>query len=421
MTGLRRTLGLPSLVFYGIGLILGAGIYSVIGAAAAEAGRALWMSFALGAVAALLTGLSYAELGTAYPKAGAEFIYLREAFPRLPWLAELVAMILLVAAASIAATVSLAFGGYLRSFVAVPAIASAVVLLGLATAVNVRGMRESSWMNVAFTLIEVLGLLLFVALGASRDGFAGTFGATPGTGILAGASLVFFAYLGFEELANLVEEAKDPARDLPRAIVLSVAISTILYILVAVSAVTLATPEELAASQAPLADAARDASPAAARALGAIALFATANTALIALIATSRMMLGMARGGGLPRVLATVSSRGTPWIAALVALALALLVLPLGGVKAVAGLASFGALLGFSAVNVAVIVLRLKKPRLERPFRLPFAIRGVPLIPVLGVAATLLLALRFERAVYIAGAVAVAVAGAIIAARSRLR
>src|SRR5687767_12053098 len=138
---LQRSLGLPSLSFYGIGLILGAGVYSVIGAAAAEAGAALWLSFAIGGAAALLTGLSYAELATTFPRAAAEFVYLGKAIPESRWPAAVVGLVLAIAAAATAATVALAFAGYLATFVDVPHALTAAAVLIVFTAVNAIGLR----------------------------------------------------------------------------------------------------------------------------------------------------------------------------------------------------------------------------------------------------------------------------------------
>jgi len=414
MSELRRTLGLASLSFYGIGLILGAGVYSVIGVATAEAGAAVWQSFALGSLAALLTGLSYAELATAYPKAGAEFVYIGAAFPRARWLATLVGLVLVAGAAATAATVAVAFGSYLADFANVPVWLAAVALLAAATALCVFGLRESTWVNIVFTLIEVGGLVLFVAVGAGAPGFGA---ALPHFGVMSGAALVFFAYLGFEEIANLAEETREPGRDLPRAILISVAVTTTLYVLVGLAAVALVAPEELAQSESPLAEAAKGRSPVAASALGGIALFATANTALITLLAASRMLYGMAREGDLPRALGAVSRRKTPWVATLAVAALAVATLPLGGIAALAGVSSFAALLGFAAVNLALIVLRRREPTRERPFRVPLSVGGIPVLPVLGIAMTLLLATQFTLPVYLAGAVAIALSAAAVFAR----
>ncbi|MSS71855.1 MAG: amino acid permease [Candidatus Latescibacteria bacterium] len=120
MAELKRTLGLTALTFYGVGLIIGAGIYSVIGAAAGEAGEGLWLSFIVGAVAAFLTGLSYAELATTFPKAGAEYIYLCHALPRFRWISFTIGFVLVATGITIAVTVALAFAGYFTLFVKAP-------------------------------------------------------------------------------------------------------------------------------------------------------------------------------------------------------------------------------------------------------------------------------------------------------------
>ena len=388
-----------------------------IGAATAEAGAAVWQSFALGSLAALLTGLSYAELATTYPKAGAEFVYLGAAFPRAPWLATLIGLVLVAGAAATATTVAVAFGGYLSDFAKVPVWLAAVALLAAATALCVFGLRESTWVNIAFTLIEAGGLVLFIALGTASPDFGKALTTPPHFGVMSGAALVFFAYLGFEEIANLAEETREPGRDLPRAILISVAVTTTLYVLVGLAAVALVSPEVLAQSDSPLAEAAKRRSPVAARALGGIALFATANTALITLLAASRMLYGMAREGALPRALGAVSRRKTPWVATLAVAAIALAALPLGGIAALAGVSSFAALLGFAAVNFALIALRRREPSRRRPFRVPISVGGIPVLPILGIAITLLLATQFEGPVYLAGAVAIALSAAVVFAR----
>lgn len=147
-----------------------------------------------------------------------------------------------------------------------------------------------------------------------------------------------------------------------------------------------------------------------------IALFGTV-CALITLLAASRMLYGMARDGALPRALSAVSRRKTPWVATLAVAALAFAALPLGGIAALAGVSSFAALLGFAAVNFALIVLRRREPSRQRPFRVPISVGGIPVLPVLGIAITLLLATRFERPVYLAGAAAIALSAAVVFAR----
>ena len=162
MPRLQKTLGLASLTFYGVGMIVGAGVYSVIGEAAGAAGDAVWLAFALGAAVALLTGLSYAEMATLFPRAGAEYVYVRRAFPSVRAAPFAVGVILVAAAAATAATVALAFAGYLAGFLDVPKWAAALVLLAILTAVNLLGMRLSSGVNATFTLLETAGLVVFI-------------------------------------------------------------------------------------------------------------------------------------------------------------------------------------------------------------------------------------------------------------------
>lgn len=407
MAPLKRALGLPSLTFYGVGIIIGAGIYSVIGAAGARAGDALWLSFALSSVVALLTALTYAELATMYPEASAEYTYLRHAFPRWPHFALITGLLVALSGTATAATVSIAFAGYLGTFIDFSPFLIAWALLAAATVLNILGIKETARVNAAFTLLEVGGLVLFVIVGATSNEFGKALSAKPDAGVLAGAALVFFSYLGFENIANLSEETREPGRDLPRAILLSLGIASILYVLVALAAVALMPPEQLAETSAPLADAARTKAPWVAGALGGIALFATANTALVSLLVAARIVFGMARDGSLPKRLAAIHERRqTPHVATLIVAALAAALIPFGKIAVVASLSSFGALLAFAAVNLALITLRYREPRAARPFRVPMSFGKFPMLPALGLAATLVTATQIDRAALLAGSLA---------------
>lgn len=401
MAPLRKTLGPAALSFYGIGLILGAGIYTILGQAAAVAGDALWLSFVSGGVVALFTAFSYAELSTMFPAAGAEYVFTRRAWPGAWWLSAAVGFAFVVSGTATSATVATAFAGYASEFVAFPAWMLAAALIALAAGLNVVGIRESSTVNVVFTLIEIAGLVALVAVGWSQPGFGHALGAAPHGGVLAGASLVFFAYLGFEDIANLAEEAKDARRDVPRAIFVALFVSTVLYVLVALAAVALVEPASLGESDSPLAEAMRAGEPRLAGALAGVALFATANTALIAMLAASRMLFGMARGGDAPRAFARLlPGRKTPALATLAVALGAASLLPFGRVEVLGSLASLTALLAFAVVNLCVVKLRLEKPRAERPFRVPLAVRNVPVPAVAGALLGLLLVFRFEPLAY---------------------
>jgi basic amino acid/polyamine antiporter, APA family len=401
MTELKRALGLSGLSFYGLGIIIGAGIYSVIGAAAGTAQEGLWLSFVLGGIVAFLTGLSYAELATTFPEAGAEYVYLRHALPRYPLSSFMIGFILSIAAASTAAAVSLAFAGYLQIFVQFPVWVLAMALLIAATILNIAGIQQASYVNILFTVVEIVGLIIVIGLGLQTSEFGNALQAPLHFGILAATAIIFFVYLGFEDIANLAEEAKDPNRDIPRSIFISLGITTTLYVLVGLAVVALLTPDELAASNSPLATAVESQAPGLVNWMGAIALFATANTVLTTLIVGSRMLLSMARRGDVPKFIERVlPKQQTPWVAAVMMLVLSSLFLPLGTVEAVASLSSFASLLAFTSVNLALIGLRYLEPELERPFRIPFEINGFPILPALGAVATLILATQFDAQVY---------------------
>ena len=409
---LKPVLGPVQLVFYGVGVIIGAGVYSVIGAAAGLAQQSLWLSFVAGAVVALLTGFSYAEMTTSYPQAGAEYLYLRRALPRSDFAAFGVGLVILMGGAAAAATVAVAFGGYLRAFVDVPTGMSAFILLLVCTAVNIFGLRESSWVNMVFTCVEVAGLLLVIAAGLTRGDFTESLLTQPQPGILPAAAILFFVYLGFEQISNLTEEVRNPARDLPRAIFYSIGITTLLYVLVSLAVVALATPGELAASEAPLALAIQKVWPGAANLLSGIALFSTANTVLITLIATSRLAFSMGRHGDIPTAFATLlSNRGTPWIAAILMFAISATLVPIGKITLLAEVSSFAALLAFLAVNLALIILRYRLPQHPRPFRVPLAIGRMPLLPLAAIAFICLLLANFDWEIYVAGIGALLLSG----------
>lgn len=417
---LKPVLGPIQLIFYCVGVIVGAGIYSVIGTAAGLAQESLWLSFCIAALIALLTGFSYAEMTTSFQNAGAEYVYLKRAFPTSDLAAFSVGLVILLGGAATATTVAVAFGGYLRTFLDVPPGLTALALLFSCTALSVWGLRQSSWVNVIFTSVEVAGLLLVIAAGFIGSSPMEPLAAPLQKGIMPAAAILFFVYLGFEDIANLTEEVRDPVRDLPRAIFISIGITTLLYVLVSLAVVALATPAELATSQAPLALAIQKVWPGAGSLLSAIALFATANTVLITLIATSRLAFSMGRDREIPALFATVlASRGTPWVAGVLIFILSSILLPIGDVKILAELSSFSALLAFLAINVALIVLRYRLPEHRRPFRVPLSIGRMPLLPLAAIGAILLLLVHFDSRIYLAGAAAIALTVVIFIVRQR--
>ena len=268
---------------------------------------------------------------------------------------------------------------------------------------------KSSWVNILFTSIEIVGLLLVILAALMSEVEVPAAAGAAESSVMAAAALLFFVYLGFEEIANLAEEVRNPGRDIPTALFVSLAVTTGLYIAVALAVVSLAAPSELASSEAPLAAAVQKVWPRAANVLSAIALFATANTVLITVIATSRLAFSMARDREIPSAFAQLlPARQTPWIAAILAFAMAAVLVPIGSVKILAEISSFAALVAFFAVNVVLIVLRYRMPGHKRPFRVPLAIGRLPLLPILAIAAIVLLLIHFEWQIYAAGGIALA-------------
>lgn len=418
MPELNRTLGIPMLTFYGTGMILGAGIYSVIGKAAGLTAESLWISFVLASVVAILTAFSYSELAAMFPKAGAEYIYLGKAFKKQKWFAETVGFAMAFSGAATAATVALAFTGYLNQFVDVSSAIVAPALLTALTGIALIGIRTSGWANIIFTLIEIGGLGLIIYLGLQNEKFGEALSATPHMGTLSGAALIIFSFFGFENIVNLAEESKKPEKHIPKAIFISVGIATVLYILVSFSALALLPIEKLAQSSAALMSVAEASSEKAGRVLGAIALFSTANTALISMIGASRILYGMAGEHSLPEVMAKVAStKKTPWVASLVVFITALVLLPLGKVETVASVSALATLFAFIAVNATLIRLRYIDADRERPFRVPLNIGQLPMLPALGILLCTAFLFQFESTVYLVGGLFLSLSAALFAWR----
>jgi APA family basic amino acid/polyamine antiporter len=405
---LKRELGLLEATFYGVSIILGAGIFALIGKAAGLAGPSLWVSFLISAFVAIFTGLSYAELSSMYPKAGAEFVYVKKAYGSKFW-AFLMGWFLIFALGAGTATVSLAFSGYLLELFGLNQILKpyiAVLLIALLSYINFYGIRESSRLNILFTLIVILSLLfiIFLGLGKTPTSLTKFFQAPKGLeGVFSAATLVFFAYLGFEDVANISEETKNPRKIIPFALLLSIIITTLIYVLVSLSILNLASWEELATSQAPLALAASKVLGNKAFVFISIsALFATAGTSLGLLIATSRMIYGMAKENSLPKALSRIhKKRKTPYIAIIVIMLLSIAFIFMEKIEKVAQITSLCSLLAFVAVNLSLIHLRFMKPEIKRPFKTPLNIKNFSLTAFLGAISCLALIGFFDLITYI--------------------
>lgn len=400
---LKRELGLFEATVCGIGIILGAGIYALIGKAAGLAGYGVWISFLIAALAAALTALSYAELASIFPRAGAEYVYVKEAFGEQ--LGFLVGWLLIVTGLVGASTVALGFAGYAHALFGSHLTLTALLTIFLLSLLIFCGIKQSAWVAIAFTLVEAAGLFFVIGVGLPNFGRVDYFQLPDLSGLLAGAVLIFFAYLGFEEISRLAEETKNPTKNIPRALLLSVTITALIYVLVAFASISIVTPAELAVSTAPLAIVVEHAMGAKAFVLfSVVALFATANTVLLILLATSRILYGMACAGSLPPLLASVHPlTRTPWAAIACLAACCIPFVLLGRIEVVANLTNFAVLLTFLLVNLSLVWLRYSKPNLHRPFMLPLNLGKLPVLALFSTLSCVLLILHVQAEIWLGG------------------
>ncbi|MBI4570351.1 MAG: amino acid permease [Chloroflexi bacterium] len=397
-TELRRSLGLLETTLGGVGIILGAGIYVLVGEVAGKSGNALWLSFLMAGSMAAIIGLSYAELASAFPRAGADYEYTRRALGLRP--AFVVGWLIVIGNLVAAAAVALGFGRYLDTFWDVGATPLALGALVVATLIAFYGIRESVWVSVVLTIVEAAGLVFVIAIGLPYVGDVDLTAMEGGaTGIFGGAALVMFAFIGFEQIATLAEETRDPTRTIPRAMLLALGVTTALYLLVALSAVSVLGARALAASDAPLGAVMEEAIGSRAEdVIAVVALFSTANTVLLLLVAASRLIYGMASTGTLPRFLAWVHPGAqTPARAIVLALVVSAGFALSGDLALVAGATNVAVFIGFAAVNVSLIVLRFTHPDTPRPFRVPLNIGRLPVLPVVALASVAFLMANLER------------------------
>ena len=399
---LKREIGLWELTLSGIGVILGAGIYALVGKAAGIAGANIWVSFAVGGVIAILTGLSYAELSNRYPKAGAEYVYAENAFGKR--IAFAIGLALVLVGFSSAATVALGFSGYLAALTGLPAWAGIAFILSLSAIIIAQGAKISTRVAALISVIEVMGLLAIIALGAPflLKGFS-----IPSVSeiplVLNATALVFFAYIGFEELVRLSEETKNAKFAMPKALLLAILLSTLLYVLVSASAIGTLGAESLAESKAPLADVAKQSMGLNAFLLLAIiALFSTGNTVLMMVLANSRLLYGMAEEKGIPAWFSR--TRNHQPINALVVCILFSAILALSTDIAFVAHVTDGLLfLVFGAINASLVRIRWKEKNAFNGFRVPFNWKNVPIPSVLGALSSLAMLAFVETSALLLG------------------
>lgn len=417
-------------MFYGLGSMLGAGIYALVGKAAGIMGNAVWAAFIAAMVGALLTGLSYASLGSRHPRAGGAAYIIGQAF-RSPLLSTVVGIAVMMSGLTSMATGLQAIAGkicpkleqwcystpclnalgdlfgspalgvkmsmWLRDFGDVFAGgAYSVKCLAIALAAGVgfviyRGIRESIRLNTLCTIIEAAGLLFIIIVGCrywgcvdyfetpppGKNADAGVSGLTMAL-IMQGAVLTFFSFIGFEDILNVSEEVKEPRRDVPFGLVGAMIIGTLIYVGVAVTAVSVLGWERLSQSANPLDDVAVAAAPWF-QGIGSvyfvITIFAIGNTALLNYLMGSRLLYGMGTQKLLPAAVARIHPRRhTPHIAVVVLLGIVTLLILAGNVTALAEATVLLLLAVFALMNAALFVLKRRPGEPKGGFEITSAI-----------------------------------------------
>ncbi len=363
---LKRSLSLPMITFYGLGNILGAGIYVLIGKVAGEAGYFAPLAFLIASVIAALSAFTYAELSARYPVSAGVAVFIYEGF-NIQQLSVLVGVLITLAGIVSAAALAHGFAGYVQVFVDMPSWLIILLILSLLGTLAIWGISESVAVASVFTLLEIAGLVMIIVVGADRlpeittiiQHQQASMGVIPWVGIFSASFLAFYAYIGFEDMVNVAEEVKDPQRNMPRAILLCVVISSILYAAVTIVAILVIPPEQLSQSHAPLADVYVAATGRTPVVISFIGIFAVINGSLIQIIMASRLVYGMARKRWLPGVLSRVHGRTqTPINSTLLVVSLVLFFALVLNLVALAELTSYLVLVVFSLVNLSLIRIK---------------------------------------------------------------
>ena len=400
--GLLPTLGKWQILFYGLGSMLGAGIYALVGRAAETLGNAVWLAFLAAMIAALLTGLSYACVGGRYAQAaGAAYVTQRSL--RRPALSYVVGIAVMMSGLTSMATGAQAIAENLEKAagISLPIKLVAIGIVFLVGCVILRGMKESMWLNILCTVIEASGLLFIIVVGLKYWGSvnyletpADTLAAGPGSGItlalvLQGAVVMFFSFIGFEDILNVSEEVKNPKRDIPFGLIGAMILATLIYMAVAITAVSVIPWRELAASKTPLMEVAHRAAPwfgGINHVYLAITIFAIGNTALLNYLMGSRLLYGMSRQGLLPAALSKLHpTRRTPALAILVLFLIVTALILSGGVKPLAEATVLLLLVVFTLVNLSLVILKRRPGEPTGGFDVPLA------VPILGALVCLIL------------------------------
>ena len=364
---LKRSVTLPMITLYGLGTIIGAGIFVLIGKVAGIAGIYAPFAFLVASLIAGFTAFSYAELSSRFPKSAGEAVYLQEVF-HYAWLSTATGLAVALVGIISAATITNGAVGYIRIFIDLPPWLIILLLVSALSLLAAWGISESVMVAAVTTSITIVGLIAVIAI--NGDALATLPQRSPeltpqGSGvwgmILFGGFVAFYAFIGFEDMINIAEEVKERSRNMPLAIVLALVITTILYLLVSLAAVLSHDPALLATSDAPLAALVGEEQHRVKQIIGMISILAIADGILIQIIKSARILYGMSSQRLIPSLFAAVHPfTRTPLLATLLVALLVMglaLALPL---LTLAETTSFITLIVFAAINVALWRLKMK-------------------------------------------------------------
>lgn len=377
---LERSVSLNQAIIYGLSVIIGAGIFTLIGLAAGITGNYLWLAFVIAGIIAALTAFTYSHLSSNFPKEAAESVYLLKA-TNSRGIAFFAGYLSFITALFSAATVAYGFAAYFKLFFDLPAVVVSVGLIIILSIVNLLGIQESMKFNLVMMTITLFGLGAVIITGLPFVGsinlFEGISGElltenffSLGTTLFPAIALIFFAFLGFEELANISEEIRNPKKNLPIAILVSLTIATIFYILVSIVAVSVVPPAALAAAadpnvpltQGPLALVADTAMPGLGWVLSIVALCTTASTLLALLIVSSRILYGMGEQKLLPRILFKTNNKThTPHYAVLLVMIVTLIFSLIGDLQILGNTSTLGVFLLFFLAHISLLMINIKE------------------------------------------------------------
>lgn len=386
---LKKQIKLIPLILYGVGTILGAGIYVIISEVAMASGSQFPLAFVVASSVAIFAGLSYAELSSRFPKSAGEAVYVNQAFHN-KFLNIAVGYAVAFTGMITAATLLKGFHGYLEVFISVPGWLSASVMALTLGLIAIKGIKESVYLISIITVIEITGLLLVVYFGSSN------FDKLPSlmqewktigfnSSIFTGAFIAFFSYVGFEDMVNTAEEVIDAPSVMPKAIIWAIIISTIIYFFVSITCALSLSVDELKSSSAPLILVITKNSSISPEIMGIIALVSIINGALVQMIMVSRMFYGMGKIGVAPKAFSKVSSKtNTPIVSTIFTISIIWILsilFPIGNLAKATSLIIIGV---FSLICISLIKIKLDKSSPKTNFEVNI------LIPIIGGAICLL-------------------------------